>query len=187
MNVNLRRRYGMGGLGDAAYDALVAGYVQRVGVPAAVFAQTIKNQGWNPADHSYPDPATCIKIQCGAISQSEAGPNLLVDCATAGFAGVRSCADPMCAPYCGRAAAVAMSAQPLPVAPRVAAMFLSPPARSCDPVYGGPKFNGPYGDDGADTVDCCGFSRMVCEHPFLAVGLVLGGAWLVRKAVETRR
>jgi hypothetical protein len=47
-----------------------------------------------------PDAATCLRIQCGGISQDEAGMKLIQDCANAGYAGARSCADPVCSPWC---------------------------------------------------------------------------------------
>jgi hypothetical protein len=47
-----------------------------------------------------PDRATCLRIQCGGISQDQAGMQLIQDCANAGYAGVRSCMDPACSPWC---------------------------------------------------------------------------------------
>lgn len=46
-----------------------------------------------------PDESTCLQIQCGAIPQSEAGMQLIADCANAGWAGARSCSDPACGPW----------------------------------------------------------------------------------------
>jgi hypothetical protein len=42
------------------------------------------------------DPATCLEIQCGTLSQEAAGMSLIVECADAGYAGVKSCVDPAC-------------------------------------------------------------------------------------------
>lgn len=47
-----------------------------------------------------PDPLTCLKIQCGALTQADVGPDMLADCSFGGFAGVRSCKDPLCGPMC---------------------------------------------------------------------------------------
>lgn len=49
-----------------------------------------------------PDRATCLRIQCGGISQDQAGMQLIQDCANAGYAGARSCMDPACSPWCSR-------------------------------------------------------------------------------------
>ena len=49
-----------------------------------------------------PDMATCMQIQCGAISQSQAGPQLITDCMNAGYGLARSCFDPACSPWRGR-------------------------------------------------------------------------------------
>jgi hypothetical protein len=52
--------------------------------------------------HPEPDASTCVQIQCGAISQTQAGMQLIVDCANAGYSGVRSCFDPACSPWRSR-------------------------------------------------------------------------------------
>jgi hypothetical protein len=46
--------------------------------------------------------STCLQIQCGAISQSQAGMDTIMACARAGHVGVRSCLDPLCAPWCAK-------------------------------------------------------------------------------------
>jgi hypothetical protein len=61
----------MTGLGDAAYDAIVAQFATRAVDPSA-FAQARPGR-------PIPNPETCLKIQCGAISQEEAGLDLLAD------------------------------------------------------------------------------------------------------------
>jgi hypothetical protein len=43
-----------------------------------------------------PDPETCLQIQCGTISQDEAGLDLIAACADFGYAGVKACVDPGC-------------------------------------------------------------------------------------------
>lgn len=50
--------------------------------------------------HAPPDEATCIKIQCGAIPQSQVPAQLMLDCGNDGYAGPRTCKDPLCAPSC---------------------------------------------------------------------------------------
>jgi hypothetical protein len=163
----------MTGLGDAAYNAIVAQFATRAVDPEG-FARIRPGR-------PIPNPETCLKIQCGAISQEEAGLDLLADCAFDGFAGAMSCASPLCAPYCGgsTAASVARASQPLPVAPRIAQMVIDIPKRfsgdrGCNPVYYGAKFGGPYGD----SAPCgCGASGFIEEHPFLAVALLGLGAW----------
>jgi len=160
----------MTGLGDAAYDALVAQFATRVVDPTGF--QRIR------PGRPIPDPVTCLKIQCGAITQEQAGLDLLADCSFDGFAGAMSCASPLCAPYCGgdTAASVSRAAQPLPVAPRVAQMVVDAvqrlePGRGCDPVYYGAKFGGPYDD----SSPCgCRF-EFIHDHPFWSV-VLLGAA-----------
>ena len=167
------------GMGDVTYDGLLAAFAAQAIDPAG-FA-TVR------PGRPIPDPSTCLKIQCGAISQAEAGIDLLADCSFDGFAGVRTCSDPLCAPYCTQTAnAVAVASQPLPVAPRVAAQFSienlpsNVPGRSCSPYYSGPRFGGPYGDSSCGD---CGAAEWISEHPILAVAL-LGAAgfavWKIR-------
>ncbi len=144
----------MTGLGDAAYDSLVANFATRAIDPAA-FAQARPGR-------SVPNPETCLKIQCGAITQEEAGLDLLADCSFDGFAGAMSCASPLCAP-------------PLPVAPRVAQLAIDVSERTgCDPRYYGAKFGGPYGDAGSPCGCSFGF---VHEHPFLSVAVLSAAAY----------
>jgi hypothetical protein len=165
MNIQLR---GMGSLGDAAWDALFDAYKLNAIDP-------VQGRAMLPAWWSPPDPEFCLKVQCGAISQAEAGDQLK-NCTFGGFQGTRTCADPICAPYCGHtAAAVARAtAQPLPVATRIARTFREGPARGCDPLYTGPHFGGPY-DAG---LPCgCGAAGFVNEHPILAVLLAAGVAY----------
>jgi len=45
------------------------------------------------------DQAICQQIQCGALTQSQAGPDLVAACSAAGYVGARSCNDPVCDPY----------------------------------------------------------------------------------------
>jgi hypothetical protein len=174
MNVQLR---GMGSLGDAAYDAIYDAFKAQAIDP--VQGRAMLPAWWNP-----PNPETCLKIQCGAMTQAEAGDELR-NCTFGGFQGVRSCADPLCAPYCGHtAAAVARAtAQPLPVATRIAATFKAGPARGCDPVYSGAYFSGPY----SSAPPCgCGGAGFVNDHPVIAVLLVAGAAYGVYRWRESR-
>lgn len=160
---------GMGqvGMGDASYDSLVAAFATRAVDPAG-FARIRPGR-------PIPNPETCLKIQCGAITQEEAGIDLLADCSFGGFAGAMSCASPLCAPYCGSMATVARASQPLPVAPRVEQMFVDAIQRNgCEPVYWGAKFGGPY----PDSSPCgCGAGGFIREHPFVAVALLGAAAY----------
>ena len=158
----------MTGLGDAAYDALVANFASRA-IDPADFAKVRPGR-------SVPNPETCLKIQCGAISQEEAGLDLLADCSFDGFAGAMSCASPLCAPYCGgtTASSVARASQPLPLAPRIAQIFLDGPQRGCNPAYYGAKFGGPYGDAGSSCECSMGF---IHEHPILSVAMLGAAAY----------
>lgn len=173
MNVPLR---GLGSQSDASYDALFAEFAAQ-GVSPAEF-QTAR------PGRSLPDPAICLKIQCGAITQAEAGIDTLADCSLAGYAGVKTCQDPLCWPYCTpTSATVARASQPLPVAQRVAARFLAGPVRGCDPIYSGPHFGGPYGD----PKPCgCAAADFVNEHPLIAVGLLALAGWAVWTVREPR-
>ena len=47
------------------------------------------------------DPTLCRKIQCGLITQSQAGYDLLLACSRAGYAGVRTAFDPVCQELAG--------------------------------------------------------------------------------------
>lgn len=46
-----------------------------------------------------PDESTCLQIQCGAISQEQAGAELIADCMDAGYFGAKGCTDPACSPW----------------------------------------------------------------------------------------
>jgi hypothetical protein len=126
----------------------------------------------------FPNPETCLRIQCGNISQEQAGVDLLADCAFAGFQGSQSCADPLCAPYCGETARTVArgSVFPLPVSPRVDALFLDGPPAGCDPVYSGDHFSGPYDDPGF-LCGCSGPGGWVNDNPLLAVALVAAASY----------
>ena len=161
----------LGSLGDSSYDVMVAAFAARA-IDPADFAEVRPGR-------PVPDPVTCLKIQCGAITQEEAGLDLLADCSFGGFAGAMSCASPLCAPYCGNtAAAVSRAAQPLPVAPRVARMVvdvpqrLNLPGRGCESIFYGAKFGGPYDDS---TPCGCGIQGFIADHPIMAVA-ILGAA-----------
>lgn len=88
-----------------------------------------------------PDPTTCRKIQCGQITQTEAGQKLLFECGNFGYEGVRSCLDPLCAPGCPPQTITPGPMQPLPVVRQPAAPDLIPPP----PMEGCPG----YGADGS--------------------------------------
>lgn len=175
MNLKMRGGYG---LGDAAYDSSLEEFKRRAVDPAAF-------QLARPG-RPIPDPLACLKIQCGALSQGEAGLELLADCAFGGFAGVKSCYDPLCAPWCGATAAtVARAGQPLPVAVRIQKVFAAGPVRGCNPIYTGELWGGPYSDP-ADSANCCGVSGMIADHPVLALAALVGGAWLIRQMKQRR-
>jgi len=164
---------GMGQLGDAAYDALVAQFALKAISPAD-FARVRPGR-------PIPDPLTCLKIQCGAITQEQAGIDVLADCSFGGFSGSLTCASALCTPYCGESMApVARASQPLPVAPRVEQMFIDIPARTgCDPVYWGSKFGGPY----TDSSPCSCSGNFISQNPFMAVvllGAAAYGVYLLR-------
>lgn len=46
-----------------------------------------------------PDITTCQRIQCGALPASQAGMDLVMACAQAGYVGARVCTDPICSPF----------------------------------------------------------------------------------------
>ncbi len=52
------------------------------------------------------DPTLCLKIQCGLITQSQAGWQTLLECSQAGYAGVRSALDPVCQQLIGASSPV---------------------------------------------------------------------------------
>jgi hypothetical protein len=108
-----------------------------------------------------PDRATCLQIQCGGISQDQAGMQLIQDCANAGYAGVRSCMDPACSPWC--------SSGPAPVLLRSDVVAPMPSITST--ARSGCK---------AVVSDCpSGLSSFIESNPWLAIGLaVVAGAVL---------
>jgi hypothetical protein len=172
-------RYGVAGMGDAAYDKLFAAYAANR-VPPDVFLEHFGGEEMG-GPYEPPDPEVCLKIQCGAITQAQAGQKVLFACANSNFTGVRSCADPLCAPYCGNTAStVARAAQPLPVAPRVEQMFVTGPKRGCNPVYWGPKFGGPYSEQapcGGRCEPAAGAEDFINAHPLFSVLALAGAAY----------
>lgn len=127
----------------------------------------------------FPDPKSCLMIQCGIITPDQAGMDLLADCSFAGFQGSMSCADPLCAPYCGRDAyGIARMSYPLPIAQRIARRFEEGPISRCANWYSGPRFWGPYSDPGYD----CPEPSWINQHPFLALGLAVTGVFALWRA-----
>lgn len=69
------------------------------------------------------DISTCQQIQCGAITQAQAGPDLLLGCAEAGYGGsAQGCTSALCQPYmpamiangyCNAAPAIGPSTSPV--------------------------------------------------------------------------
>lgn len=86
----LRTRFGK--LPASAADSCSSGGGHGLSGFGAMDAATFQaHYGYPP-----PDPATCLEIQCGTLSQAAAGMQLVEDCADFGYAGVKSCADPAC-------------------------------------------------------------------------------------------
>jgi hypothetical protein len=135
----------------------------------------------------------CRRIQCGAVSQAEAGFAALLACSQSGEVGVLGCGHPDCSPYteemrargvCPPAAPGAVAVvPPSPAAPPAA--LLTPPLPSITPVrpqpvpvagvgitsVGGPD-NFVWAGPGESWY--CPVNRWVNENIWLALGVVAG-------------
>jgi hypothetical protein len=112
--------------------------------------------------------STCLQIQCGAISQSQAGMDTIMACARAGHVGVRSCFDPACAPWCAKHPSTAGS----PVLLRsdvVAPMpsITSTAREGCEKVV----------QSGCGGL--AGVADWIESNPWLAAGLAVVGGYLL--------
>lgn len=143
---------------------------------------------------------TCNRIICGFIPQSVAGQQLLIDCARAGYTGVRpGCSDEVCRPYsngeCGPAtASTGLEPRPayrtpptsnslpfnFPSPPRVAypRVLTSPmpsitPAKRPAPITADDEWNG--------SEWRCRISRWVRDNPGMAVIAAVLGWQALRK------
>jgi hypothetical protein len=115
-----------------------------------------------------PDESTCLQIQCGAIPQEQAGMQLIMDCANAGWSGARSCLDPVCSPWVNRipgcAPKAAAAAGPAPVLLR--SDVVAPMPSITTAARSGCK---------APVSDCSsGISSFVESNPWIALALAFG-------------
>lgn len=153
------------------------------------------------------DQSYCRQIQCGAITQAEAGALDLFECASAGYVGARPCTDPLCKPYlqamaergngCGTALpqgppmpvappvmldsdssdSAVDEATPAPPLPPITPWNLTPPMPS---ITAAVNF-GPSTNPVAESGLACQFATWVDANPLLAVGVLLGFAVVLRK------
>jgi len=152
------------------------------------------------------DQSYCRQIQCGAITQAEAGVLDLYECAAAGFSGARGCTDPLCEPYlprmaergngCGTAMADAPplpvpppimldadssesaieQASPAPKLPPITPWNLTPPMPSITAAVNFGPSTNPPAEDAA-----CGFAQWVDGNPLLAMGLLAAFALMLKR------
>lgn len=134
------------------------------------------------------DQDTCQQIQCGTITQEQAGMDLLQACSAAGYVGARVCGDPVCAPYggCGTPGP-ASSSTPMPSATTATMPSITNTAAVVAPV----QVITPLGmqqrmpqivnSQPAVMVAPCSdsFAQWVSDNPMLAVGALAGLAFLM--------
>lgn len=145
-------------------------------------------EDWGPANRR-----TCMRTQCGFISQEEAGWDLLLACSLLGYPGVRpGCVDQTCVPY-------AEGDECAGVVPEPVEEYVSPPGPAPLP-FPVPERAGPpiqlqkpmpsitgstlvrYPGVGPETGPLeCGFGGWVDSHKVLAAGLVAGAFLLLRR------
>ncbi len=127
-----------------------------------------------------PEPAesVCLQIQCGAISQDAAGLQLIMDCANAGWAGVRSCIDPACSPWRNRIPGCAQNSGPV-VAP--VALPAAPVLLRSDVVAPMPSITGTARRGCEAVVSNCpsALGTWLESNPWMAIGLALAGGYLL--------
>lgn len=130
----------------------------------------------------------CQRIQCGALSQSEAGPEVLLACSEAGHVGVKGCGNSACSPYLedmrargvcpplvsdtGSPVANALLAPVARASVAASIPLLTAPLPSITPVRRSPvmdEYTQPW---------YCGINRWIDQHNALSV-LVLAGAYLL--------
>lgn len=170
--------YSMDGGVLAPYTGAPADYIQPVSRPVGCSGMGAVDPGQFEAQYGHPEPDenTCLQIQCGAISQAQAGMSLIVDCGNAGYGGARSCSDPMCSPWINtipgcRPAAVQSSNPPVLLRSDVVAAMpsITTTARiGCQPVSGCPSA-------GASWIE---------NNPWLAVGIAVAIGALVFGGVK---
>lgn len=148
------------------------------------------------------DVSVCEQIRCGAISQAQAGPTLLFECAKAGYSGAHTCGWPDCTPY-----HVAMAANGLcppappmaPVTPPIYVPAVMPQATTTGP----PSITGnAITDQGSISpmsllrplpqivpsapapqagAVCDAFTAWVSTNPIFAVGLLVAGYFFLTR------
>ena len=142
------------------------------------------------------DAELCRRIQCGAVSQNEAGMAAVWECSQAGMVGVLSCNHPDCAPYLDEMRYKGICADP--DAARVTEVLPLHPAyqpergeRPAAPVRvnlprwetpGVKTVNPPVSDPGwgQGRGAWCQAMAWVDANPCLAVGLVVAGWFVLR-------
>ena len=124
------------------------------------------------------DEATCTQIQCGAISQSDAGA-LAVECMNAGYVGAFGCSDPQCAPYLSQIPGCAAGAPPSPlVSPPPTATLVLTRAQLIAPM---PSITATARASCPQAVNACPseLDSLIDQNPLLAIGLAAAaGAFL---------
>lgn len=116
-----------------------------------------------------PDQSICQQIQCGAISQTQAGPQLIVDCANAGWAGARSCADPVCSPWVTMIPGCSPASTPAPVLLR------------SDVVASMPSITGTARTSCTQPVSDCpsAAASWIENNPWLAIGIAVAAGAII--------
>lgn len=127
----------------------------------------------------------CEQIQCGCLSQEDAGPENLYDCTVQYGSGVYLPTDPRCIAAC--------PPQPLPPAIQIppSASNPGPPVVSDVPrlpVLTASNIVQPLPDITKVIVNpppapslWCELNQMIADHPFIAVGTLVAGFFMLRK------
>jgi hypothetical protein len=139
---------------------------------------------------------TCRAIMCGAVTQAQAGRELVYECAAAGMVGALPCTSPRCEgvenlgpgcnPFPAPPADIPVNDltpfHPDMLADQPIEVINQTPITPYNLVTPLPSITNNLPDAGPESNPAgCGFAGWVSDNPLLAAGLVLAAAWAVRK------
>ncbi len=129
----------------------------------------------SPATAPAVDPQVCLAIQCGAMTQDQAGFDTLLACANAGYTGVRARTDPACAPFFPTAPAVTTTTTVPTPAPTTAPVFVATaePAPASAPTTAPPASTTPAQTPAAEPQPSTGDQQAGSSDQVL-----IGSPWL---------
>lgn len=132
------------------------------------------------------DVDLCRRIQCGAVSQAQAGLDTLLECSQSGMVGVKGCGDPDCSPYLDemRASGVCPPADGAVVVPASAAPTALPLLAAAFPSIT-PRAPVPAPSEPYREPWYCPINRWAV-HNRLGAALVLVGVYLLVKGFGDR-